>query len=108
MKIKQKDKNENEKQDITEFYIENEEDKVLTDACEPIKNLLFLFRNNYDYITKLISLIDYQDEKEQNESLVELLCNKFYNNILIPNPEQEKILILIYKLLDEEITPINS
>ena len=105
---KQKDKNENEKQDIKEFYIENEEDKVLTDACEPIKNLLFLFRNNYDYITKLISLIDYQDEKEQIESLVELLCNQFYNNILIPNPEQEELLILIYKLLEEEITPMNS
>ena len=105
---KKKYKNENEKQDIKEFYIENEEDKVLTDACEPIKNLLFLFRNNYDYITKLISLIDYQDEKEQIESLVELLCNQFYNNILIPNPEQEELLILIYKLLEEEITPMNS
>ena len=104
---KQKDNN-NEKQEIKEYYIENEEDKVLTDACEPIKNLLFLFRNNYDYITKLISLIDYQDEKEQIESLVELLCNQFYNNILIPNPEQEELLILIYKLLEEEITPMNS
>ena len=39
---KQKDNN-NEKQEIKEYYIENEEDKVLTDACEPIKNLLFLF-----------------------------------------------------------------
>ena len=42
-------------------------------ACEPVKNLLVLFRNNYDYVLKLISLIDYQDEKEQIESLFELL-----------------------------------
>ena len=93
---------------IKELHIEDNPDRVLLQACEPIKNLLFLFRNNYDYITKLISLIDYQDEKEQIESLVELLCNQFYNNILIPNPEQEELLILIYKLLEEEITPMNS
>ena len=90
------------------YYIEKDDDKVLSQAGEPIKNLLFLFRNNYDYITKLISLIDYQDEKEQIESLVELFCNQFYDNILIPNPEQEELLILIYKLLEEEITPMNS
>ena len=101
-------KKSNDKSKIKEFYIENEEDKVLLEANEPIKNLLFLLRNNYDYVVKLISLIDYQDEKEQIESLVELFCNQFYDNILIPNPEQEELLILIYKLLEEEITPMNS
>ena len=102
------DKKNNDKTKIKEFYIENEEDKVLLEANEPIRNLLFLLRNNYDYVVKLISLIDYQDEKEQIESLVELFCNQFYDNILIPNPEQEELLILIYKLLEEEITPMNS
>ena len=96
------------KNDIKRYYIEEDVDKILLQACEPITNLLFLFRNNYDYIIKLISLIDYQDEKEQIESLVELFCNQFYDNILIPNPEQEELLILIYKLLEEEITPMNS
>ena len=99
---------ESKKAKPKEYYIEKDDDKVLSQAGEPIKNLLFLFRNNYDYITKLISLIDYQDEKEQIESLVELFCNQFYDNILIPNPEQEELLILIYKLLEEEITPMNS
>ena len=99
---------ESKKAKQKKYYIEKDEDKVLSQAGEPIKNLLFLFRNNYDYITKLISLIDYQDEKEQIESLVELFCNQFYDNILIPNPEQEELLILIYKLLEEEITPMNS
>jgi len=94
--------------EIKEYIIDDGIDKTFLEACEPVKNLLFLFRNNYDYVLKLISLIDYDDEKEQIESLVELLCNQFYDNILIPNPEQEELLILIYKLLEEEITPMNS
>ena len=94
--------------DYKDFCIENDIDKVLFQACEPIKNLLFLFRNDYDYITQLISLIDDGDEKEEIESLVELFCNQFYDNILIPNPEQEELLILIYKLLETEISQMNS
>ena len=94
--------------EIKKYYIYNDIDKVLSQACEPIKNLLFLFRENYDYIVRLISLIDNQDETSQIESLVELFCNQFYDNILIPNPEQEELLILIYKLLEAEITPMNS
>ena len=41
-------------------------------------NLLFLFTNNSDYIIKLISLIDTnQDKPEQIDFLVELFCNQF-------------------------------
>jgi hypothetical protein len=94
--------------EIKKYCICDDIDKVLLQACEPIKNLLFLFRENYDYIVRLISLIDNQDETSQIESLVELFCNQFYDNILIPNPEQEELLILIYKLLEAEITPMNS
>ena len=100
--------NQNDFSNFVKLEIEEHEDKILKDACEPIKNLLFLFRNNYDYVTKLISLIDEQDEKEQIDSLVELFCNQFYDNILIPNPEQEELLLLIYKLLEAEITPMNT
>ena len=100
--------NETKDEEIKKYYISDDIYKVLSQECEPIKNLLFLFRNNYDYIVKLISLIDNQDEKAQIESLVELFCNQFFDNILIPNPEQEELLILIYKLLEAEITPMNS
>ena len=93
---------------IKELYIENNINKVLLQATQPIKNLLFLFRNDYNYITKLVSLIDEQDKDEQIDSLVQLFCNQFYDNILIPNPEQEELLILIYKLFDEEIRSMNS
>ena len=100
--------NQNDFKNIKELHIEDNADKVLLQAFEPIKNLLFLFRNDYNYITKLVSLIDEQDEEEQIESLVQLFCNQFYDNILIPNPEQEELLLLIYKLLSEEIAPMNS
>ena len=100
--------NQNDFKNIKELNIEENIDKVLTQACEPIKNLLFLFRNNYNYIIKLVSLIEESDEEEQIESLVQLFCNQFYDNILIPNPEQEELLLLIYKLFTEEIAPMNS
>ena len=99
----------NKNEQIEEYYIEEKIENVLLQLVQPITNLLYLFRNNSDYIIKLISLIDLnQDEPEQIESLVELFCNQFYDNILIPNPEQEELLILIYKLLEQEIGSMNS
>ena len=83
-------------------------ENVFLDLYGPIKNLLFLFRNNYDYITTLISSISENDKEEKVSSLVELFCNQFYDNILIPNPEQEELLLLIYKLLEKEIASMNS
>ena len=94
--------------DDKKLIIEKDMDRVLLDNNEPVKNLMFLFRDNYDYIIKLVSLIEETDKIENIESLVELFCNQFYDNILIPNPEQEELLLLIYKLLEEEITPMDS
>jgi len=93
---------------VREIIIERELEHVFLDICEPIKNLLFLFRNNYDYIITLVSLISEDDEEEEISSLVELFCNQFYENILIPNPEQEELLLLVYKLLERDISPMNS
>ena len=100
--------NQNKYKDLKDLSIEDNAEKILLQSFEPIKNLLFLFRNDYNYITKLVSLIDEQDEEEEIESLVQLFCNQFYDNILIPNPEQEELLLLIYKLFAEEIAPMNS
>ena len=97
--------------DLPSFIIEKEVENKLRDACEPIKNLLYIIRNNYDYLTRLISLInqeDYSKNPEKINSLVELFNNQFYENILIPNPEQQELLILIYKLLEEEIIPMSG
>ena len=97
--------------DLPSFIIEKEVENKLKDACEPIKNLLYIIRNNYDYLTRLISLInqeDYSKNPEKINSLVELFNNQFYENILIPNPEQQELLILIYRLLEEEIIPMSG
>ena len=96
---------------IPSYVRENDVQKKLRDACEPIKNLLFILRDNYDYSTRLISLIkkkNFLQNSEQIKSLVELFVNQFYENILIPNPEQQELLILIYKLLEEEIIPMGG
>ena len=98
----------NMKNFTAEYYLEKNIESELADTFDTIKNLLFFIRNNYDYITKIVSLIEETDEPEKVDSLVELFCNQFYDNILIPNPEQEELLILMYKLLEEEITPMNS
>ena len=98
----------NKQNKVRDLFMERELEHVFLDICEPIKNLLFLFRNNYDYITTLVSLISEYDEDEKISSLVELFCNQFYENILIPNPEQEELLLLVYKLLEREIAPMNS
>ena len=80
------------------------------DKLKSIAELLFLLRNNYDYIIKLTELIE--ANKENNDyiiySFIELLCNQFYDNILIPNPEQEELLILIYKLIEKDINNYNN
>ena len=82
------------------------------DAYDPISKLLFLMRNNYDYILKIFSLINDEDilldNKKEIESLIDLICNQFYDNILIPNPEQEELLILIYYFLIKKFLQMNN
>ena len=93
-----------------EYVLENNFERALLDTCEPIKNLMFLFRNYYDYTVKLITLIGENDEKEKINSLVQLVCNQFYDNILVPNNNQNnvEISLLVYKLLEDEIITMNS
>ena len=106
-KLKLDDKEPN----ILSYHISQELGPSFHDASEPIKNLFFILRDNYDYLTRLISLItpeDYYKNIEKIYSLVELLNNHFYENILIPNPEQQELLILIYKLFEEEILSMSG
>ena len=98
--------------ELPTFEIQEQVEKKLKDACEPIKNLLFTFRNNYDYLIRLLSLINQSDFSSENRkkinSIVELFNNQFYENILLPNPEQQELLILIYKLFEEEIISMGA
>jgi len=99
-----------EKDKDSKYSIDANIDRVLLDTCEPIKNLMFLFRNYYDYTVKLVSLITEDDDKEKVDSLVELFCNQFYDNILISSQNQNnvEISLLIYKLLEDYIISMNS
>ena len=93
------------------YIIEKDSETYLRETNEPIKNLLFTLRNNYDYLLRLLSLIkpdDYTKNANSINSLVELFNNQFYENILIPNPEQQELLILIYKLIEEDIIPMGG
>ena len=68
-----------------------------------------LLRSNYEYILKIVSIIDESEKAiEESKTLVDLFCHQFYENILIPNPEQEELLILCYLLLEKEIVSMNS
>ena len=105
LKIERKELN------IPSYIIEKDVETYLRETCEPIKNLLFTLRNNYDYLIRLLSLIkpdDYNKNINSINSLVELFNNQFYENILIPNPEQQELLILIYKLIEEDIIPMGG
>ena len=80
------------------FYISNDSENPLKEVSDPIKNLLFILRNNYDYLIRLLSLMNQNDFSESSSrkkvnSLVELFNNQFYENILIPNPDQQELLI---------------
>ena len=57
--------NRNDFKSIKNLIISQNLDNLIPQITEPIKNLLFLFRNDYNYITKLVSLIDENDEEEK-------------------------------------------
>ena len=90
-----------------EYYLTEASGTYFGNALTPIKNIISIIREHYDYIPILISLIDEKDTKQDIESFAEFLCNQFYTNILIPNPEQEELLICIFKLLEYEINKMN-
>ena len=93
--------------DNENFYVIEPTGAYFGGALTPIENLMKRIREYYDYVPKIVSLIDENDKKEEIESLVEFFCNQFYTNIFIPNPEQEELLICIYKLLEQEINKMD-
>jgi hypothetical protein len=93
---------------LSYFELNDNAEKMLLEIFDPIKKLLFLFRNDFQIMLKLISVIDQYASKENINTLVDLLCHQFYENLLIQNPEHEELLILCYLLLEKEIENMNS
>ena len=54
---------QNNFKNFKELIIEDNIERVFPQTSQSIKNLLFLFRNDYNYIIKLVSLIDEQDKQ---------------------------------------------
>ena len=65
-------------------------------------------RKQYEIMKRLEKNMNMDKKEYKIDSNINQILPQFYDNILIPNPEQEELLILIYKLLEEEITPMNS
>lgn len=93
---------------MTYFELSDEIGKILLDVYDPIQKLMFLFRNDFQNIVKLVSVIDQYHQKENISTLVDLFCHQFYENLLIQNPEHEELLILCYLLLEREVEGMNS
>lgn len=65
------------------------------------KKFLFFFRENNDYMIKLLKCLD------KNSDLVPFFCHFFYNNFFSENGNEE-ILYIIYLLLEQEIDDMNT
>ena len=104
------------KKNYKHIFFKKNAEEIFLKSLKPISDILFIFRNNYDYVIKLIELIENEEKDNSNnnknyyykDSIIELFCNQFYDNILIPNPEQKELLILIYKLIEREISNIQT
>ena len=90
-----------------ECFITEASGNYFGNGLEPMEKLIHIIREYYDYVPKIVSLIDNEDTKQEKESLAEFFCNQFYNNIFIPNPEQEELIICLFKLLEQEINKMN-
>ena len=91
-----------------DYYVEEKSDTILIGAKESITKFLFIIRENFDYIPRIAALVEEKKNREKMESIAELFCNQFYDNLLIPNPEQEELLLCIFKLLEFEINRMCS
>ncbi len=97
-----------------ELTIDDNPEIILENAYDPIKKFFSLLRNNYNYIIQIFNILNNQDDNFQKEnekqisSVMDLFSHQFFDNIIIPNPEHEELLILIFLLLEKEILSVNS
>ena len=90
----------------TNYHPSIEVIKDLSDLCRDssIKDFLFYFRENNEFMLNLIKNVN----KKKRKILVPFLCHFFYENFFMENPEQEEILYIIYLLLEKEIDSLYS
>ena len=112
LKIRQlRNKNDNDKNGNDIEYDEkieflNDDNKLNKD----IKKYLFFMRNNIDYISELIKLINNEQiekDKIEVDSLIELILDNLYNKFPEENSKNNHLMIIIYKLLEDEISKMD-
>ena len=112
LKIRQlRNKNDNDKNNNDIEYDEkilflNDDNKLNKD----IKKFIFFLRNNIDYILELIKLINNEQiEKDEIEinSFIELILDNLYNKFPEENSKKKHLMIIIYKLLEDEISKMD-
>lgn len=101
-----RNKNKNKPHNYISFeLIQKETENILGEAFIAVEKLIYLLRNDFQFIVKIASLTEqeFQDKAINPNSIVDLFCHQFYENLLIPNPEHEELLILCSLLLNQEI-----
>lgn len=90
------------------FELRESCEAILNEAYLPTIRLFQTLRNNFQYIVKIAGLMEINIEDIEINSIVDLFCHQFYENILIPNPEHEELLILCYLLLEQQISNMTT
>ena len=94
---------------LAQFVLMEDADKLLIEVYEPIQKLLFILRNDFQYVMRIFATIDDDhSNKEGVNTLVDLFCHQFYENVLIQTPENEELSILCYLLINKEVDSMNS
>ena len=104
LKIRQINSKNKRKNKEKIYQIDTKINQLNPSLYKNIQRFLFFLRENLDYVLKIVLSINENDENyELNvESLVELICNQFYDNM----PEKNKykqLMLIIYILLEKEI-----
>ena len=88
------------------YSLPNVEVKNYSDLIggENVKDFLFYFRENNEYMLNFIKCLN----KTKRKEIIPFLCHFFYENFFMETSEQEEILYIIYLLLEEEINNLYS
>lgn len=81
---------------------------MLSEGFNPIHKILFILRKNFSYQLKLIELAEEKNEEYILETLADLFSNRFYENILIQNAENQEFIILLFYLFKQEIDSMHN
>lgn len=90
------------------YELSNQAEKLLSEGFNPIHKIFFILRRSFSYQLKLIELAEEKNDEYILETLADLFSNRFYENILIQNPENEEFIILLFYLLKQEIDSMDN